>query len=97
MARLPSAYLCVVLCLLSAPLPVDAASSSRPFWTEKTSYVEGEDLFVVGIATKSRTPEEGRQQAFERGKVELMNFLYKGSDTLNHPSTPKEATHENEA
>lgn len=74
MARPRSAYFWVVLCLLSAPLPAGAASSSRPFWTEKTAYVEGEDLFVVGIATKARTPEEGRQQAFERGKVELMNF-----------------------
>ncbi|MBI5316856.1 MAG: hypothetical protein HZB34_12890 [Nitrospirae bacterium] len=31
-------------------------------------------MFVVGVASKARTVEQGRRQAFEQGKVELMNF-----------------------
>ena len=51
-----------------------AAKDARPFWTEKSSFIEGEELFVVGVASKARTVEEGRRQAFEQGKIELMNF-----------------------
>jgi hypothetical protein len=51
-----------------------AGKEARPFWTEKSSFIEGEELFVVGVASKTRTVEEGRRQAFEQGKVELMNF-----------------------
>ncbi len=51
-----------------------AAKDARPFWTEKSSFIEGDELFVVGVASKARTVEEGRRQAFEQGKVELMNF-----------------------
>jgi DNA repair exonuclease SbcCD ATPase subunit len=36
--------------------------------------MEGEDLFVVGIAPHAATVEEGRKRAFENAKVELMNF-----------------------
>ena len=52
--------------------PLHAGRDNRPFWTEKTAFVEGDELFVVGVATNVRTPEEGRQRAFEHGKVELM-------------------------
>ncbi len=51
-----------------------AAKDARPFWTEKSSFIEGEELFVVGVASKARTVEEGRRQAFEQAKIELMNF-----------------------
>lgn len=51
-----------------------AAQTTRPFWTEKSSFIEGGDLFVVGVASHVRSVEEGRQKAFEHGKVELMNF-----------------------
>lgn len=54
---------------------VSFARDSRPFWTEKSAFVEGDELFVVGIATKARTVEEGRQLAFEHGKIELMNYI----------------------
>lgn len=66
-----------VLVLISAVLWFSnafATSQSRPFWTEKSAFIEGEDLFVVGIASKARTPEEGRRRAFEHGKIELMDF-----------------------
>lgn len=51
-----------------------AAKDGRPFWTEKSSFIEGDDLFVVGVASNSKTVEEARKQAFENGKLELMNF-----------------------
>jgi hypothetical protein len=51
-----------------------AAKDSRPFWTEKSAFIEGSDLFVVGVASHARSVEEGRKQAFEHGKTELMNY-----------------------
>ena len=53
---------------------VDAAQNKRPFWTEKFSFVEGEDLFVVGVASNMKSVEEGRLKAFENGTIELMNY-----------------------
>jgi len=50
------------------------ADSVRPFWTEKSSYIEGDNLYVVGIASNVPTVEVGRKQAFENGKSEIMNF-----------------------
>ncbi len=34
----------------------------------------GEDLFFVGQASCAKTPEEGRQRAFQRGVQELLNY-----------------------
>ena len=67
--------ICVSLMVVLGLYSVSAVySASRPFWTEKSSFIEGDELFVVGVASKARTVEEGRRQAFEQGKVELMNF-----------------------
>jgi hypothetical protein len=62
-----------VLCMIAATSGF-AAKDGRPFWTEKSSFIEGDDLFVVGVASNSKTVEEARKQAFENGKLELMNF-----------------------
>ncbi len=62
-----------VLSMIAAT-PGFAAKDGRPFWTEKSSFIEGDDLFVVGVASNSKTVEEARKQAFENGKLELMNF-----------------------
>ena len=73
----PTAFLAVLALLFlvaSAAIGADLGISVRPFWTERASYVEGEDLFVVGIATRARTQEEGRQAAFEHGKHEFLNY-----------------------
>jgi hypothetical protein len=51
-----------------------AETNKRPFWTKQSSFMEGEGLFVVGIARHAATVEEGRKRAFENAKVELMNF-----------------------
>ena len=61
------------ICMIAAP-SVYAAKDGRPFWTEKSAFIEGEDLYVVGVASKAKNAEEGRRQAFEQGKIELMNY-----------------------
>ena len=53
---------------------LNAAENKRPFWTEKSAFIEGKDLLVVGVASRAITEEEGRLKAFENGKVELMNY-----------------------
>lgn len=53
---------------------VSHADRVRPFWTEKSSYIEGDNLYVVGIASNVPSVEGGRKQAFENGKSEIMNF-----------------------
>src|SRR5262245_42727050 len=59
---------------LFSVIPCWADTNKRPFWTQHTSYVEGEDLFVVGMASHKDTLEEARKQAFENAKIELMNY-----------------------
>jgi|CXWL01.1.fsa_nt_gi FtsZ-interacting cell division protein YlmF len=66
-------FLGMGLSLATAPW-VGAMRDSRPFWAEKSAFIEGEELFVVGVASKARSVEEGRRQAFEQGKIELMNY-----------------------
>jgi hypothetical protein len=69
------AYSVVLLAITLLPASaLPAGHERRPFWTEKSAFVEGDDLFVVGVATKARSVEEGRKQAFEQGKIELMNY-----------------------
>jgi hypothetical protein len=71
----PMNLVCISLTVLLGLFSVSAVyPASRPFWTEKSSFIEGDELFVVGVASKARTVEQGRRQAFEQGKVELMNF-----------------------
>ena len=72
--HLPLAAVLSSLLVLLLTSFVQADAGKRPFWTEKSAFLEGEDLFVVGVASHARTLEEGRQQAFERGKIELMNY-----------------------
>lgn len=49
-------------------------ANDRPFWSEKSAFVEGENLLVVGMASNAKTVEEGRQKAFQQGQLELMNY-----------------------
>ena len=63
--------ICILLLIFSNNL---LASSVKPFWTEKSSYIEGEYLYVVGVATNAASIEKGRSIAFENGKQEIMNF-----------------------
>ncbi len=70
-----ASYFVVLLAITLLPASaLPAGHENQPFWTEKSAFMEGDDLFVVGVATKARSFEEGRKQAFEQGKIELMNY-----------------------
>ena len=47
--------------------------AARPFWADSPAYIEGQYLYVVGKASHASSVEEGKQQAFIHGKIELMN------------------------
>ena len=51
------------------------AQNLRPFWTEKSTYIEGEELKAVGIASNVLSREDGRQRAYENALVEIRNFF----------------------
>ena len=61
--------------LLSFPsLAFPTLSDQRPHWAEKSSFIVGDELYVVGVASRATTIEEGRQKAFDHGITEIMNF-----------------------
>ena len=74
LSRADSAIAFVVLIFALLCISVADADYVKPFWTEKSSYIEGDKLFVVGIASAAPTVEAGREKAFENGKNEIMNF-----------------------
>ena len=61
-----------ILMLLCASV---ALPSERPFWTEKTSYDEGDKTYVVGVASSQKSTEEARKVALENAKQELENHF----------------------
>ncbi len=63
----------VLLAFLLA-VQADSAEYGHPFWAEKSSFVEGDVLYAVGVATQAKSQEAGRQTAYESGKRELSNF-----------------------
>jgi hypothetical protein len=64
----------VLIIILTIPLDLSPVYG-QPFWTEKSSYLEGEYLYTVGLATNAKTKEIGRELAFEHGKQEISNFV----------------------
>lgn len=68
------------------------AGKTNPYWTEKSSYIEGDRLYVVGIATGARTKEQGRSLSFNNGKQEIMNFAQ--ISNLDGLSIKTQMTHE---
>lgn len=77
-ATLPRTFshlaLSVLVSWLIAVAALGATYNERPWWAERAAFVEGDTLFAVGVASRAKTVEEGRQQAFERGLVELTNY-----------------------
>ena len=59
--------------LLLTSFQLSESLASRPFWADSPSYIEGDYLYVVGKASHAQSVEEGKQQAFIHGKIELMN------------------------
>ncbi len=60
--------------LVVPSLAPSGTSTPRPSWTEQSSYILGDELYTVGVASQASTIEEGRQQAFAHGVAEIMNF-----------------------
>ena len=65
--------LSVLVLLFSLPSS-SAIAGQRPFWTEKSTFIEGDTLYAVGVASNSNTIEAGREQAFRQGSIEVMNY-----------------------
>lgn len=61
---------------LSLILISSVFGETAPFWTEKSSFVESGKIYVVGIATGSKTVEEARQAALRNAEAELFGLLH---------------------
>lgn len=60
--------------LFSPLLCLSATQDNHPFWTEKSSFIEGNTLYAVGVASNVKTVETGRESAFVKAKAEIMNY-----------------------
>ncbi|WP_447968456.1 hypothetical protein [Nitrospira sp. M1] len=61
-----------ILSLIS--IGVEPTHAARPFWTQSSSYIEGEFIYLVGTVSNMNSLPEAKQQALVHGKLELMNF-----------------------
>jgi TPR repeat protein len=61
----------ITLCVLTTA----ALAQDRPFWTEKSVFQQGSELFAVGIATGATTLEQGRMEALKNAKKEMTASL----------------------
>jgi len=66
--------LVVWIFILSISLSLSPAYG-QPFWTEKSTYYEGDYLYAVGIATNVSNKEDGRTEAFDNGVREVCNLI----------------------
>lgn len=53
---------------------LQAASTTRPFWTQQAMFRFGDDLFFAGRATCVASAEEGRQRAYNAAFQEILNY-----------------------
>lgn len=51
------------------------ADTKRPFWTEKSSYMEGDRVYFIGVSTNSPSIEVGRALARKAIEQELSSYL----------------------
>ncbi len=57
-------------------------AQNRPFWTEKSCYVESGVAYGVGVSLKRHSLEEARKLAFSAGVWEIANFAQISDTTL---------------
>lgn len=73
--KLKTLPLLVVSVILSfSSLSFAEVNGNRPFWTEKSSFIEGNVLYAIGVSSNVKTVEIGRETAFAIGKTEIMNY-----------------------
>ena len=71
---------CPIVCfLLLSPFAIAGTSDQRPFWTEQSSFLQGQDFYAVGVASHEPSIEDGRRHAFANGVTEFKNFAQVGS------------------
>ncbi|WP_447972107.1 c-type cytochrome [Nitrospira sp. Kam-Ns4a] len=87
-------FVALLLVLSAAPLRAD--TENRPFWTEQAMFRFGEDLFFVGRASCAKTVEDGREQAFQRGIREILNYAQAAS-TAGLPVETQMVFHERDS
>jgi hypothetical protein len=76
-AQITAGLTALALLILISPFLSNLAwadSLKRPFWTEQAMFQVGDDLFFVGQASCAKTSEAGRQQAFDHGMQEILNY-----------------------
>jgi hypothetical protein len=66
-----------VFCLAELP-----DSENRPFWTQKTCYIEDEMVYGVGVAMEEKSLEKARKKSFEAARLEIANFAQLKETTL---------------
>ena len=66
-------FSCLIIIMFFPPV-IFAAENQRPFWTEQSTFIEGDTLYTVGVASNAKTVEEGRELSFSRGRTEIMNY-----------------------
>ncbi len=57
--------------LMTSIFTIGAVCWGRPFWTEKSTFIEGDRVYFVGIASRAISVEAGRKAALEAAKKEL--------------------------
>lgn len=73
--KIPFLSIIFVSTILFFPLLcLSATEDNHPFWTEKSSFIEGNILYAVGVASNVKTVETGRESAFAKAKAEIMNY-----------------------
>lgn len=72
--RVTKIFAFLVLCLSTLSQNSFANHYDRPFWTEKSAYVDGDVFFAVGVASNAHSIETGRQIAFQNGVQEILNY-----------------------
>ena len=83
----------VLVCLgLFTHVALAETPAQRPFWTEQSSFLQGDELYTVGVASHAPTLEDGRQHAFNHGVGELKNFVQVGN--LNGLTITTQMTYE---
>jgi hypothetical protein len=70
----PIKKLAISIIIMTIPLGLSTVYG-QPFWTEKSTYIEGGWLYATGIATDVESIEKGRETAFQNGKQEIENLM----------------------
>jgi len=71
----------LLLITFASPSMLFALNQDRPFWTEKSCYVEGEVVYGVGVALNKHSLDEARKAAFNAGVWEIASFTQTNNTT----------------